>query len=72
MDRRIWSLSEERIAWDKTLSQRRRDIPKQVEEMIRDLLQQETEHEPALDTVSEDPSDSGYKQGMSASWSVTS
>ena len=25
-----------------------------------------------LDTVSEDPSDSGYKQGMSASWSVTS
>ncbi|KZS99338.1 hypothetical protein SISNIDRAFT_448240 [Sistotremastrum niveocremeum HHB9708] len=57
LDRRIWSLSEERIAWDKTLSQRRRQAPAQVEALLTDLLERqdeaESQHHPALTPLSD-------------------
>lgn len=41
LDRRIWSLNAERLAWDKTLSDRRRNVPLEVEQLVNDLLDQQ-------------------------------
>jgi len=38
LDRRIWSLNAERIAWDKTLSDRRRNGPLQVQALVEEFL----------------------------------
>lgn len=46
LDRRIWSLSTERMAWDKELAERRRTAPIEVEHLVEDLLsrQRASEH----------------------------
>jgi hypothetical protein len=48
LDRRIWALSEERIAWDKTLADRRRRAPIEVQRLMEDLVtrQQQAEYVP--------------------------
>ena len=38
LDRRIWSLSTERMTWDKELAERRRTAPTEVQHLVEDLL----------------------------------
>ncbi|KDQ11741.1 hypothetical protein BOTBODRAFT_162571 [Botryobasidium botryosum FD-172 SS1] len=54
LDRRIWSLSEERIHWDKCLADRRRRTPADVQRLMEDLVkrQQAAEYIP---TIEEEP-----------------
>jgi hypothetical protein len=48
LDRRIWSLSTERMTWDKELAERRRIAPAEVQHLVEDLLarQRAAEHVP--------------------------
>jgi len=51
LDRRIWSLSEERIHWDKCLADRRRRTPADVQRLMEDLVkrQQSAEYIPSIE-----------------------
>jgi len=49
LDRRIWSLSVEKMQWDKELAERRREVPIQIESLLEDMLAQ-------AGTEAEDPS----------------
>lgn len=40
LDRRIWSLSVEKMQWDKELAERRREVPVQMESLLEDILAQ--------------------------------
>ncbi|KZV91592.1 hypothetical protein EXIGLDRAFT_675884 [Exidia glandulosa HHB12029] len=53
LDRSIWALSAERIAWDKTLSDRRRSAPLEVEALVQDLLDKQSELEPPIPSPSD-------------------
>jgi hypothetical protein len=48
LDRRIWTLSVEKMQWDKELAERRRELPTRIEALLSDLLvqQQAGEEEP--------------------------
>lgn len=48
LDRSIWALSAERIAWDKTLSDRRRSAPLEIEEHVQEMLDKQVELEPPM------------------------
>ena len=41
LDRRIWTLNAERIGWDNTLADYRRQTPLQVERLMADLIEQQ-------------------------------
>ncbi|KAF8526849.1 hypothetical protein BU17DRAFT_82268 [Hysterangium stoloniferum] len=41
LDRRIWSLSTERMTWDKELADRRRTAPAEIQYLVEDLLARE-------------------------------
>jgi len=47
LDRRIWTLSKEKIAWDRTLAERRTVTPREIERLMRDLLKRQREQERA-------------------------
>jgi hypothetical protein len=38
LDRRIWALSEERFMWDKTITERRRKAPLEIQNLMEDLM----------------------------------
>jgi len=48
LDRRIWTLSKEKIAWDRTLAERRTVTPREIERLVRDLLKRQREQERVL------------------------
>ena len=41
MDRRVWSLSDQRLKWDLELVRKRRDIPSGIEELVANLEKQQ-------------------------------
>lgn len=53
LDRYIWSLSDQRLKWDKDVAARRRTRPKEIERLISDTLAQHNSVE--LDVAQEDP-----------------
>jgi len=48
LDRRIWTLSKEQIAWDRTLAERRSHTPREIERLVHDLLRRQRELERGL------------------------
>jgi len=54
LDRKIWTLSKERIAWDRTLAERRRQTPREIERLVSDLLRRQREAECVPEEVSFD------------------
>jgi hypothetical protein len=48
LDRRIWTLSKEKIAWDRTLAERRAATPAEIERLVRDMLKRQREQERVL------------------------
>lgn len=64
LDRRIWSLSEQRMDFDREVATKRRTRPQEVESLMHDILQRQRaadeEDDPNADELSDDPSgDSG-------------
>lgn len=45
LDRRVWSLSDQRLKWDLEIATKRRGIPSDVESLMRDILAQQREHD---------------------------
>ncbi|KZT28640.1 hypothetical protein NEOLEDRAFT_1129489 [Neolentinus lepideus HHB14362 ss-1] len=43
LDRRIWSLSDQRLKWDREIASKRQTRPKEVADMIQDLLERQRE-----------------------------
>ena len=41
LDRRVWSLSDQRLKWDLEMALKRRGVPQEVEELMRDLIAQQ-------------------------------
>lgn len=60
LDRSIWALNAERIAWDKTLSDRRRSAPLEIESVVQDMLDKHTELEPPIPSPSDMIVDEDY------------
>ena len=44
LDRRVWSLSDQRLKWDLEIAKKRRTIPMEVENLMSDLLAKQREH----------------------------
>jgi hypothetical protein len=38
LDRLIWSLNNQRLDWDLVVAQKRRTVPRQVEDLMRDVV----------------------------------
>jgi len=52
LDRRIWSLSDQRLKWDREIANKRQTLPKEVQVLIEDLLErQREEDEQILDSA---------------------
>lgn len=45
LDRRVWSLSDQRLKWDLEIALKRRGVPLEVEALMRDLIAQQREHD---------------------------
>jgi len=45
LDRHIWSLSDQRLKWDKDIAGRRRTRPKEIEALMSDILAQQDSDE---------------------------
>ena len=45
LDRRVWSLSDQRLKWDLEIALKRRGVPIEVETLMRDLIVQQREHD---------------------------
>lgn len=45
LDRRVWSLSDQRLKWDLEIALKRRGVPPEVETLMRDLIAQQREHD---------------------------
>lgn len=45
LDRHIWSLSDQRLKWDKDIAGRRRTRPKEIEALLSDILAQQNSDE---------------------------
>ena len=45
LDRRVWSLSDQRLKWDLEIALKRRGVPLEVEALMRDLISQQREHD---------------------------
>lgn len=43
LDRRVWSLSDQRLKWDLEIALKRRNTPNDVETLVRDLLKSQQE-----------------------------
>ncbi|EPQ58755.1 hypothetical protein GLOTRDRAFT_104409 [Gloeophyllum trabeum ATCC 11539] len=43
LDRRIWSLADQRLKWDREIASKRQTRPKEVADMIQDLLDRQRE-----------------------------
>lgn len=50
LDRRVWSLSDQRLKWDLEIAKKRRGIPTEVENLMKDLLEKQKEHGQSKDT----------------------
>ncbi|PAV22349.1 hypothetical protein PNOK_0230600 [Pyrrhoderma noxium] len=65
LDRRVWSLSDQRLKWDLEIATKRRGIPSDVESLMRDILAQQREHDEShfpdrnidMEETEEDPED---------------
>jgi len=49
LDRHIWSLSDQRLKWDRLIARTRSEKPKEVETMLRDLF--DRQHEVSMEEV---------------------
>jgi hypothetical protein len=49
LDRHIWSLSEQRLKWDREIAHTRTEKPREVENMLQDLF--DRQHEAAMQDV---------------------
>ena len=56
LDRHIWSLSDQRLKWDREIARTRTEKPREVETMLHDLFdrQQEAGREDIEDIVHEE------------------
>ncbi|THH09466.1 hypothetical protein EW145_g1984 [Phellinidium pouzarii] len=45
LDRRVWSLSDQRLKWDLEIAVKRRSIPLEVEALMRDLISHQREYD---------------------------
>ncbi|KAH8120282.1 hypothetical protein DFH11DRAFT_48718 [Phellopilus nigrolimitatus] len=45
LDRRVWSLSDQRLKWDLEIAVKRRGVPSEVEALMRDLVAQQRDHD---------------------------
>jgi len=65
LDRHIWSLSDQRLKWDREIAGRRRTRPGEIEAQIREVYSQH--HDVDLDdaTPNTDPSDADGSCGYS-------
>lgn len=45
LDRRVWSLSDQRLKWDLELALKRRETPKAIEELMESVGREEDERE---------------------------
>ena len=57
LDRRVWSLSDQRLKWDLEIAKKRRGIPHEVENLMGDLLEKQKEHNLSRDTEGPQPMD---------------
>jgi hypothetical protein len=48
LDRHIWSLSDQRLQWDRTIADKRRNTPVQIEKQLKDHLGRQQEETPTL------------------------
>ncbi|KAL5518979.1 hypothetical protein ACEPAH_662 [Sanghuangporus vaninii] len=48
LDRRVWSLSDQRLKWDLEIALKRRGVPMEVETLMRDLMAQQRQHDENL------------------------
>lgn len=48
LDRRVWSLSDQRLKWDLEIALKRRGVPTEVEALMRDLISQQRQHDENL------------------------
>ncbi|KAL5495300.1 hypothetical protein ACEPAI_763 [Sanghuangporus weigelae] len=48
LDRRVWSLSDQRLKWDLEIALKRRGVPMEVEALMRDLIAQQRQHDEDL------------------------
>ncbi|KAL4064757.1 hypothetical protein V8B97DRAFT_1288537 [Scleroderma yunnanense] len=53
LDRHIWSLSDQRLKWDKDIAARRRTRPKEIETLVSDILAQQ--HSDEFDIAQSEP-----------------
>jgi hypothetical protein len=49
LDRHIWSLSDQRLKWDREIARTRSEKPKEVETMLQDLF--DRQHEVSMEEV---------------------
>ncbi|EJD03992.1 uncharacterized protein FOMMEDRAFT_106372 [Fomitiporia mediterranea MF3/22] len=45
LDRRVWSLSDQRLKWDLEIATKRRNVPREVENLMLDLFNKQREHD---------------------------
>jgi hypothetical protein len=43
LDRKVWSLSDQRMEWNKEVAMKRRTVPQQAEELVNDVLARQRE-----------------------------
>ncbi|KAK7468770.1 hypothetical protein VKT23_003271 [Stygiomarasmius scandens] len=51
LDRRVWALADNRLAWHKEIANKRRTIPQEVQHSLRGLLEQERAEERNLEYI---------------------
>jgi hypothetical protein len=54
LDRHIWSLSDQRLKWDREMARTRTEKPREVESMLQDLFDRQCEGMQDIDLAIED------------------
>lgn len=59
LDRHIWSLSDQRLKWDREIAGRQRTRPTEIEALVQDIYDQhrDIDSEDVTQTQNSDPSD---------------
>lgn len=55
LDRRVWSLSDQRRKWDLEIAKKRRITPREVEGLIHDLVTRQREYDDSAGALLEHP-----------------
>jgi hypothetical protein len=66
LDRKVWSLSAQRLKWDLEIANKRRTMPKDVELLMQQLKEQRDEQERELFRLTNEPieEDEEMEEGM--------